>query len=254
MIALLSPSKTLNDKNVAEVNTYSLPEFLDDSNQLVEILKEYSPKKLSKLMNINSKLSNLNVERYMQWTDKFTPENASPALLTFQGEVYNGLKAEELDANALEYAQDHVRILSGLYGILRPLDLIKPYRLEMGTSLKNSRGKDLYDFWGDRLTITLKKELEQHKEKVLVNLASYEYFKAIDKERLGVRVLNCQFKEERDGTFKFITIYGKKARGLMTRFIIDNKIDKPEDLKAFDLDNYYYNSELSGEDNYVFTR
>ncbi len=254
MIAILSPSKTLNDKKTVEVNTYSLPEFLDDSKQLVEILKEYSPGKLSKLMNINPKLSNLNAERYIQWTDKFSPKNASPALLTFQGEVYNGLKAEELDINDLEYAQDHVRILSGLYGVLRPLDLMKPYRLEMGTPLKNKRGKDLYEFWGDRLTLSLKKELGQHKEKVLVNLASNEYFQAIDKEELGVRVVSCQFKEEREGKFKFITVYGKKARGLMTRFIINNQIDKPEDLKAFDLDNYYYNSELSGEDDFVFTR
>ncbi|MGC9342830.1 MAG: peroxide stress protein YaaA [Bacteroidales bacterium] len=254
MITLLSPSKTLNEKPNLITKEYSIPEFLNKSAELVGILKEYNPASLGKLMDINPKLSNINLERYLKWRLPFDTTNAERAVLMFKGEVFNGLKAESLNEENLLFAQEHVRILSGLYGVLKPLDLIQPYRLEMGTNLKHNGWNDLYQFWGEQLTEKLNEEIENHKVKTILNLASDEYFKSIQIEGLKAKILKCQFKEERDGQLKFVTIYGKKARGMMTRFILENQIDTEEDLKAFDIDGYHYNPEHSTDDFFMFSR
>ncbi len=254
MITVLSPSKTLNENPELITKEYSIPEFLERSEVLVEKLREFSPSEMGKLMEINPKLSEVNVERYLQWKLPFDTTNSDRALLMFKGEVFNGLKAETLNEDDLLYAQDHIRILSGLYGILKPLDLMQPYRLEMGTRLEIDHWKNLYDYWDHRITEKINGEMESQDEKVLLNLASDEYFKVLDPAKIDARILKCQFKEERDGKLKFITIYGKKARGLMTRFIIQNKIDRAEDLKAFDLDGYHYNEEHSSDDTWMFSR
>ncbi|MFW5819967.1 MAG: peroxide stress protein YaaA [Bacteroidota bacterium] len=254
MITLLSPSKSLNENPGLITKEYSIPEFLDRSAVLVEILREFTPSEMGKLMDINPKLSEINVERYLKWKLPFETTNSDRALLMFKGEVFNGLKAETLNEDDLLYAQDHIRVLSGLYGILKPLDLMQPYRLEMGTKLEVDHWKNLYEYWNDRITEKINDEMKSQDEKVLLNLASDEYFKVLNPTKIDARILKCQFKEEREGKLKFITIYGKKARGLMTRFIIQNKIDRAEDLKAFDLDGYYYNEEHSSHDTWMFSR
>lgn len=254
MITILSPSKTLNETPEKITGEYSIPEFLDSSAELIELLRQYSPGELGQLMDINPKLSELNVERFLKWKLPFDTDNSDLSILMFKGEVFNGLKADSLTEENLLFGQDHLRILSGLYGILKPLDLMQPYRLEMGTNLKNGNWNNLYEFWGDRLTEKLNDEIEDHKEKVILNLASDEYFNALTPAKLNAKVLKCQFKEERDGKLKFITIFGKKARGLMTRYILENGIDKAEDLKTFDLDGYYFNPEHSTDELWMFTR
>lgn len=254
MLVVISPSKNLNEKPDRVISKFTLPDFLEESAILISKLRSYSPEKLSKLMNINRKLSELNVNRYHAWSLPFTAENSLPSLLMFSGEVYNGLKARTLNEKELNYAQDHLRILSGLYGVLRPLDLIKPYRLEMGTELRIGKLVNLYNFWGDKITDTINRELKNQKQKVLVNLASDEYFKALRADKIEGRIVSCMFKELVGDRYKFITIYGKKARGLMTRFIIQNRIGKVEDLKHFEEEGYFYNDRLSKEDYLVFTR
>lgn len=254
MLTLISPAKTLNEKTNKEVPFFTIPEFLSEAETLINILKKYSPAKLTKLMDINTKLANLNAFRYNVWSLPFEPGNSKPAILMFNGEVYNGLKAATLSLQEQKYAQDHLRILSGLYGVLRPLDIIQAYRLEMGTSLKVGRKKDLYAFWGDKITENINRELAGHKENVLLNLSSIEYFSAINPKKINSRILNCTFKEERNGKYQFITIFGKKARGLMTRFIIQNQINDAENLKHFDEEGYYFNERISKENDWVFTR
>jgi uncharacterized protein len=254
MLIILSPAKTLKENFKPGKLDLTLPEFPAEAETLVKTLRKYSPRKLMELMDINPKLAGLNASRFSRWNSDFTPENSLPALLMFNGEVYNGLKASTLAKKDLVYAQNHLRILSGLYGVLRPLDLMKPYRLEMGTPLKVGRKKDLYSFWGDKLTACLNRELEGHKEKVLLNLASNEYSDAVNFKKIKARVLTCTFKEDRNGKLQFITLYGKKARGLMTRFIIKNRIDKAEDLKHFDLEGYFFNERMSRGDDWMFSR
>ena len=254
MLIIISPSKNLNENPVLNTNEYSIPEFLEESSVLIEKLKKYSGEELSRLMSINPKLSALNVRRFQQWSVPFTPQNAFPAILMFSGEVYNGLKAGSLHEKDMLYAQDHLRILSGLHGLLRPLDLMKPYRLEMGTKITIGRTKDLYEFWGDSITLSLNRVLQKQKQKVLVNLASNEYFNALNKNMTKGKIIQCTFKESTGDTFKFFTVYGKHARGLMTRFIIRNRIENLEDLKHFEEEGYFYNVHLSDEDNLVFTR
>ncbi|MCK4921710.1 MAG: peroxide stress protein YaaA [Bacteroidales bacterium] len=254
MIAIISPSKNLNENPNKITNDFTIPDFLDEANILVEKLRKYSPKQLQKLMSINPKLSELNIGRYLKWNRPFTLENADRAILMFSGEVFNGLQAKSLKESDLKFAQNNMRILSGLYGVLRPLDLMQAYRLEMGTDLSVKRRKNLYQFWGDKLTQNLNKEFESHEEKVLVNLASDEYFNAVNPQNLKAKIIKCQFKEERDGKLKFITIYGKKARGLMLRFIIENRIQNHEDLKAFDVEGYYFNPNYSTNDLWMFSR
>lgn len=254
MLILISPAKTLNETPVLKTKKFSLPFFIKESALLIEELRKYSPKKLAGLMDINPKLAELNFKRYMVWSEKFTIENAKPALLMFNGEVYNGLKANTMKEADLLYAQDHLRILSGLYGVLRPLDLMQAYRLEMGTSLKNPVGKDLYSFWGDKITNVISEVLSEQKEKTLVNLASQEYFKTIDVKKIQGNIITPVFKESRPEGYRMITIYAKKARGLMSRFIIENRIEKAEDLKHFDLEGYFFSEEMSGDGELVFVR
>ena len=254
MLILLSPAKTL-DFDVPDLqNPSTLPEFLDEAQFLVDNLKKYNPSELQQLMRINPKLADLNAKRYMDWHLPFTEGNAKPALLVFKGEVYTGLKAEELNADDLHFSQNHLRILSGLYGVLRPLDLIQPYRLEMGTKLKTLKGKDLYQFWGNKITESINRALKETGQNIIVNLASNEYFNSIDKAKLDADIITPTFKDFSNGQYKFLTVYGKRARGMMTRFIIRNRIVEADSLKLFDEDGYYYNDKMSIGKNLVFTR
>ncbi|HKL07724.1 MAG TPA: peroxide stress protein YaaA [Bacteroidales bacterium] len=254
MITIISPAKTLDYYNTIHTNKYSQPELLDDSEILAEALKKFSKNELAKLMDINPDLASLNYERYLQWKKPFTPENAKQALAVFKGQVFIGLEAKSLTNDELLFAQEHLRILSGLYGVLRPLDLIQPYRLEMGTSLKNKRGKNLYDFWGTKITDFINKELSEQKNKVLINLASNEYFKAIKSKKINGEIITPVFKESKGNGFKVVAVYAKTARGLMSRFILRNKVEEPDHLKAFDSNGYLFNQDLSSEKEWVFTR
>ncbi|MFP4023261.1 MAG: peroxide stress protein YaaA [Thiohalospira sp.] len=254
MIIIISPAKTLDYKNKVQTNKYSQPKFLKESQELVNEFKKFSHKELSQLMDINPDLAQLNYERYFQWGLPFNLSNAKQALLAFKGQVFVGLDAKSLSENDLLFAQDHLRILSGLYGVLRPLDLMQPYRLEMGTSLKNSKGENLYKFWDSKITDFLNHELSHQKNQVLVNLASNEYFKAVVPKKIKGKIITPVFKEAKGNNFKVIAVYSKTARGLMSRFIIKNRIEDPEQLKAFDSEGYLFNEELSTSNEWVFTR
>jgi len=251
MLTILSPAKTLNLEKQELVSDYSIPSFIEDSGRLVLELKKYSVKKLSILMKINSKLAQLNYERYQSWQPPFNPSNAKQAILTFKGDVYNGLAANTFYQGDFDFAQKKLVVLSGLHGVLKSLDLIQPYRLEMGTKLKTRKWKNLYEFWGDNITHMIN---DMMGDEVLINLASNEYFKAINKDLIKGKIITPTFKEYRDGTYKFVHIFGKKARGLMAKFIIKNRINNPDQIKLFDLDDYYYNDRLSNEFDWVFTR
>lgn len=254
MIILLSPSKTLNEKIRPQTDKYSQPSFLKESHELVETLRKFTPAQLRELMDINPKLADLNYQRYRDWQLMFTPENSIPAALMFKGEVYNGLKAETMTHDDLDFAQDHLLILSGLYGALRALDLMQPYRLEMGTSLETRKGKDLYEFWGDRITSFINQQLENSGTNYLINLASDEYFGAVKISELQAEVITPQFKDFSGGSYKFLAVYGKKARGMMARFIIQNRVKEIEHLKLFDSEGYFFNENLSQGNKWVFTR
>ena len=251
MITILSPAKTLNLDKQELVSQYTIPVFIDDSERLAIELKKYSPKKLSILMKINSKLSQLNFERYQAWQPPFNPTNAKQTVLAFNGDVYNGLAAETFNQDDFEFAQQNLIILSGMYGVLKPLDLMQPYRLEMGTPLKTRKWKNLYDFWGNKITEEINKILDGD---VLINLASNEYFKAINRDLIESTIITPVFKDYKDGIYKFVHVFGKRARGLMTRFIVQNKITDPNQIKLFDIEGYYYNDRLSTEFEWVFTR
>ncbi len=254
MLLILSPAKSLDFETPAGTDKYTQPEYLPQSQQLVKKLKDHSPAKLASLMKISDKLASLNAARYGSWDTPFTQENAKQALLSFTGDVYRGLDANSLDAESLEYAQQHVRILSGLYGILKPLDLMQPYRLEMGTKLVTEHGKNLYEFWGSLLHDAIAGELSDQSEQVLVNLASKEYFTAVKLDALPYRVITPVFKDWKNGQYKFINFFAKYARGLMARYVIDNQITKVDDLKGFDYEDYHYSEEFSSEDEWVFIR
>ena len=252
MLVVISPAKKLDencDKNL--VTNFTIPPYLEDSKKIIKSLRKYSTDKLSKLMNISEKISLLNYERYIKWSLPFTKKNAHPALLLFQGDVYKGISVGDFKKDDFIYAQKSLRILSGLYGILKPLDLIQPYRLEMGTQIKIGKHNDLYDFWGDEITKAIN---EDKNSDYLINLASVEYFKSINKEKLNAQLINIIFKEKRNGSYKIIGINAKKARGLMSRYIIKKKISNPMNLKKFKEENYSYNKNLSSESNWVFTR
>ncbi len=254
MLILLSPSKTLDFHGKAATSHFTLPDFLPESETLVEGLRKKSVKQLASMMKINPKLAQLNFERYQEWHVPFSPKNAQESLFMFKGEVYNGLKADSLSEDDLLFAQKKLRILSGLYGLLKPLDLIQPYRLEMGTKWKTRSWKTLYDFWGDKITENILRQLGEEKDNLLVNLASNEYFEAVKPEKLSCRIITPTFKDYHNGSYKFMTAYGKKARGMMARFIIRKRISKAENLKLFEEDGYYYNDQLSEGDHWVFTR
>jgi len=252
MLVVISPAKKLDencDKNI--ISKFTLPPYLDNSKKIISILKKYSVSSLSKLMNISDKISHLNYERYIKWSLPFDKNNSHPALLLFQGDVYRGISVKDFENDDFLFAQKSLRILSGLYGILKPLDLIQPYRLEMGTPLKIGKFKNLYDFWSDKITQEINKDKNSD---YLINLASAEYFKSINVSTLKSKLINISFKEKRDGNFKIIGIHAKKARGLMSRYIIKNKIADPKRLKKFNLDHYKYNKTLSSDSDWVFTR
>lgn len=253
MIAVLSPAKTLDLQPDGQLD-YTLPRFRKESQVLASILKGHSHKELKELMHISDKLTDLNFDRYQNFKKKETLKNAKQAIKAFKGDVYLGLKAEELNAKQLEFAQNHIRILSGLYGVLRPLDLMQPYRLEMGTKLKNDQGKDLYAFWQDKISKSLTKELKSSSHPLIINLASKEYFKSIQNNELKAEVINIEFREYKGDALKFISFNAKKARGMMARYIIDEKIKNPDLLKGFNYDGYAFDQNISSPSAWFFTR
>ncbi|TDB01309.1 peroxide stress protein YaaA [Halomonas marinisediminis] len=254
MLSVISPAKKLDFETPATTAHHTQPDFLEQSQELIEILRDYSPQRLSELMGISDKLAALNAARYAEWHTPFTEQNAKPAVQAFQGDVYVGLEADTFTDDENAFAQQHLRILSGLYGLLRPLDLIQPYRLEMGTRLENPAGKDLYAFWKETLTAELDRAVAASGSPVLINLASNEYFKAIDTRRLEARVITPVFKDEKSGKLKIISFYAKKARGLMTAWMIREGLDDPEGLKEFNVAGYRFNAAMSEGDTLVFTR
>ncbi len=253
MLTVISPAKTLDFEAPATTEQYSQPAFLKQSQQLIDGLKKLSVQEIASLMSISDKLAGLNVARYQEWQTPFTPDNAKQAVLAFKGDVYTGLDADTLDQKGLDFAQAHLRILSGLYGVLKPLDLMQAYRLEMGTKFAVKGAKDLYQFWGSQICKALVDE-PAFKDKVLVNLASNEYFKAVGDKQLDATIINPVFKDWKNGQYKMISFYAKKARGLMSRFIIDKQIDKPEALKDFDYEGYRFSAEMSKANDWVFIR
>lgn len=231
-----------------------MPFFIREAGELVAELKKYSPAQLQQLMGINSKLALLNAERFGMWNKKHPVNESRQAIFAYKGEVYNGLKSNSLDKKAIKKSQDILRIFSGLYGVLKPLDLIMPYRLEMGIKFKMGNHSDLYSYWGDKISRSIAEELVRSKEKTLVNLASAEYYRAMEPSKIKYRTITPVFLEDRQDEYKMITIYTKKARGLMTRFVLENDIKKVEDIKAFDYEGYHFNNRLSKNDEWVFTR
>jgi uncharacterized protein len=254
MLVVISPAKTLDfDTPEASVKT-SRPRMLNASQELVEELRAYSGKDLQKLMGISEKLGELNAERYLQWHVPFNKNNAKSALFAFKGDVYLGLDAQQFDLPDLEFAQQHLRILSGLYGLLRPLDLIQPYRLEMGTSLATSLGSNLYQFWGERLTKAVTKDLKALQGETLVNLASNEYFSVLKNVSVSANVVTPIFKDYKNGKYKVISFFAKKARGILTAHIIKNRITNIDDIKKARLDGYRFSAQESDDKQWVFLR
>jgi len=250
----MNSSKTLDFQQKGRISKHTSPELEKDAGQLVNQLKKLSAADFSKLLKTSDKLTKLNVERYANWQTQATVSNAKQALLAFKGDIYHGLDVDDYKIKDFNFAQKHVRILSGLYGILRPLDLIQPYRLEMATKLATTRGKNMYDFWGTQISEILKTLLNQEKSGTLVNLCSLEYFKAIKSDLLDVKVITPAFKEFRDGSYRFITLYAKKARGLMCNYIIRNHLNHIEKLKRFDAAGYKFNESISSDNEWIFTR
>lgn len=254
MLLVVSPAKDLDLTPIAADIAATQPALLQDAVELAAVCKQLAPSDLASLMHISDKLAGLNAARFAQWQPPFTQDNAKAALFMFNGDVYQGLAATSLTADDVVFAQQHLRILSGLYGVLRPLDLMQPYRLEMGTKLANARGKDLYAFWKEAITAHLKQQLHTIESNVLLNLASQEYFKVVDKKQLNARVITPEFKDYKNGQYKIISFYAKKARGLMARYVIQQRLTAPEQLIQFNLDGYYYSAEHSAADSPVFLR
>lgn len=253
MIAVVSPAKNLDFKS--EINFKGTqPRLMDCTNELIEVMRKKSVTEVSELMSISKQLAGLNVHRYKIFEANHTDENARPSALAFNGDVYQGLKAQTFDEQKMEFAQNHFRILSGLYGLLRPLDLIQAYRLEMGTKLVFDDYKTLYEYWDRKILDLLLGDLKAQGDDIIVNLASNEYFKSIDKKDIPARVVNVEFKDFKSGKYKIVSFYAKKARGLMSRFIIENQLSKPEDLQGFDYEGYYFDPEASSENLYAFKR
>lgn len=254
MLAVISPAKTLDYETAPKTKVHTQPDFLDDAEVLIEELRALSPPQISELMKISDKLGDLNFGRYLEWSQPFTADNAKQAVLAFKGDVYTGLEAEAFKSDDFKFLQKHLRILSGLYGLLRPLDLMQPYRLEMGTKFANSRGANLYDFWGSKLTDELNALTRKNKSDYLVNLASNEYFKAVKKKELNVDILTPVFKDYKNGDYKIISFFAKKARGLMVHYMVKNRINNVDDLRDFDLEGYAFDAKRSSEKEFVFTR
>ena len=254
MLLLLSPAKKLDYDSPLATGLHTEPLFVDEARGLIDVLKKKSTAEVAKLMSLSDSLASLNVQRYAEWSPEFTQKNARPAVLAFNGDVYEGLDAPSLSEAQLKWAQDHVAILSGLYGVLRPLDLMQPYRLEMGTQLATPVGKNLYDYWKDTIAPYLNERLAKDKQPIVVNLASEEYFKSVDLGTLKARVIQCTFQDEKAGSYKVVSFYAKRARGLMARYVIQNRINTPDKLVGFNLEGYEYVPDVSSADKLVFRR
>jgi len=254
MLILISPAKTLDFDSPAPTSVFSQPDMLDHSEQLIDVLSTKSPDEIEKMMKISAKLAQLNVDRYHTWTRPFDKDNAKQALFAFQGDVYTGLAAEQLNEADLEYAQNNLRILSGLYGVLRPLDLMQPYRLEMGTKLANDRGQNLYQFWGDLITDSINEHLAKTNKNLVLNLASNEYFKSVKIKSLKADIVTPVFKDWKNDQYKMISFFAKKARGLMSAWVIKNRVEDLDQLTSFNVDGYQFSPNDSDALNPVFLR
>jgi cytoplasmic iron level regulating protein YaaA (DUF328/UPF0246 family) len=254
MLALISPAKTLDYETALPSSNFTQPRLLDQSEQLIEVCRELSASQLASLMSVSEKIAQLNVARFQDWQTEFDLANARQAIFAFKGDVYTGLDAYALNDAQLDFAQQHLRMLSGLYGLLRPLDLMMPYRLEMGTKLHNPRGSNLYEFWGKRITDLIQQDLQQANSNILLNLASDEYYKAVKESALDAQIVKPVFLDQKNGKYKVISFYAKKARGLMARFVIEQQIQQVEDLKAFNSEGYYFDAENSNVKELVFKR
>ena len=254
MLIVVSPAKTLDYETPPKTTISTMPDYLDDSQQLINRLRRFSSLDIADLMKVSKKIADLNFDRYEMWKKKFTEKNAKQAVLAFKGDVYTGLDAESFSAADFKFAQKHFRILSGLYGLLRPLDLMQAYRLEMGTRLETDRGKNLYEFWGSSITQGLNKQLKKEKSEYLINLASNEYFKSVKPTELNAEIITPEFKEFKNGEYKMIGIYAKKARGKLSRYIIQNQLANPKEIKYFSEDGYKFSKQLSNGNKWVFTR
>lgn len=254
MLMLISPAKSLDETTPVFTHCQSQPQLLAQSAELMEALQQLNPEEIGQLMKISDKLAELNYERFQAWQVPFSEESAKQAAWLFKGEVYQGLDAYSLSEGGEKFIQTHLRILSGLYGLLSPCDKILPYRLEMGTKFQNLKGKDIYTFWGDQITECLNQTLQEMQSNTLVNLASNEYFKAVKPTKLNARVITPIFKDWKNGQYKIISFYAKKARGLMVRYAADHLVEQAEDLKYFDVEGYGFSPELSNENDWVFTR
>lgn len=252
MLMLVSPAKTLDYETPLPFDEYTQPELLEQSQLLINELVELTPKDVANLMKLSDKLAVLNVNRFQHWSLPFTQNNARPAMYAFKGDVYTGLDAYSLKKSDVNFAQKHLRMLSGLYGLLKPLDLMQPYRLEMGTRFANKKGSNLYDFWGDLITDKINQE--KTAQDVILNLASNEYFKAVKVKQLNAQVITPVFKDEKNGQYKVISFYAKKARGLMAAYIIKNRINDVEKIKRFDVSGYEYSPEQSNAKEWIFLR
>lgn len=254
MLALISPAKTLDYETALPTDIYTQPRLLEQSQQLIDVCRKLSATEIASLMTVSEKIANLNVERFRDWNAEFNFSNARQALFAFKGDVYTGLDAYHLKDQDIDFAQQHLRMLSGLYGLLRPLDLMMPYRLEMGTKLKNSRGNNLYEFWGSIITDQINQDLAEIDAKLLVNLASDEYYKSVNEKKIQAEIIKPVFLDQKNGKYKVISFYAKKARGLMARYLIENKLSQVEQLKAFDSEGYYFDAESSSDKELVFKR
>ncbi|MDM1271898.1 peroxide stress protein YaaA [Acinetobacter indicus] len=254
MLALISPAKTLDYESALPTDSHTLPRLLAHSQELIDVSRTLSASEIANLMSVSEKIANLNVERFRDWQADFDFSNARQALFAFKGDVYTGLDAYSLKDQDIDYAQQHLRMLSGLYGLLRPLDLMMPYRLEMGTKLKNPRGSNLYEFWGTIITDLINEDLAVAKSELLVNIASDEYYKSVKESKIQAEIIKPVFLDQKNGKYKVISFYAKKARGLMARYIIENKIERAEDLKGFNSDGYYFDADSSLKGELVFKR
>jgi len=254
MLIIISPAKKLDNNTRAVTADYSEPELLDQSAALIAIVREMNSFQIADLMKLSMKLADLNMQRFQHWCQPFTAANAREAIFSFRGDVYQSIDADSFSADELDFAQAHLRILSGLYGLLRPLDLMQHYRLEMGTRLVNARGRDLYAFWGQVITDALNKALAEQGDDILINLASNEYFKVVQPAAIKGRIITPIFKEYRSGQYKVISFNAKKARGLMNRYMIQHALSEPEHIKAFTLADYRFAPDMSEGDRWVFIR
>lgn len=254
MLYVVSPAKNLDYDTPAQTETHTQPELVEQAAELAQVCRTLTPADLSELMGISDKLAGLNAARFEQWVPEFTLANSKQAVLAFNGDVYAGMEAQNFSEQELNYAQTHLRILSGLYGLLKPLDLMQPYRLEMGTKLENPKGKNLYEFWGETITDKLNEQIVATNSSYLVNLASTEYFKSVKKKNVDAKIITPSFKDWKNGQYKMISFYAKKARGMMVQYLVKNQVNDLAGLLKFDLAGYEYNEELSKPDEPCFTR